>query len=60
MTPAQLRFRIAYRTVRRMKRAARMLDPKAAQAEYYSAVFELTSAGARPLFGAALRCQVRH
>lgn len=58
MTPAKHRFRVAYRTVRRMKRAARMLDATAAKAEYYSAVFELTSAGARPLFSAALRCQV--
>lgn len=56
MIPTKHRFRIAHRTIRRMARAARMNDTKAAQAEYYAAIFELTAANARPLFGAALRC----
>ena len=60
MIAPKYRFRVAHRTVRRMVRAARMQDPKQGQAEYFAAVLELNAAGARPLFGAALRCQSRH
>jgi len=55
MTP-RARFTIARRTVRRMVRAARMADPRAAKAEYFAAVFALNQANARALFPAALRC----
>lgn len=58
MTPRQ-RFRIARRTIRRMVRAARMLDIHTARCEYYEAIFELDRANARPLFPAALRCHPR-